>query len=395
MARIQFRTGALALLLALGGCSGGEAESGGPPAPPVTVAAPVVREVVDSDEFIGRFEAVQHVDVRPRASGYLTSVHFQDGQYVRRGQLLFTIDSRSARAAQAQAGAELSRAQAALENARTELARSRSLAEAQAASQEEVESREAAVRSAEAQVAAAQASARARSLDVGFTRVTAPISGRISERNVDVGNAVQADQTVLTTIVSVDPLHFAFEGSEALLLKYQREGAGIDEGAAVRIRLQDEADFVHAGTLDYVGSTIDPGAGTVRARAVVPNPEGLLKPGMIGNLRLASSQPYRALLVPETAVMSDAARRVVYVVTEDNTLTARPVEPGPLMGDLRVIRSGLSAGDRVVIGGAQRARPGQKVEPKAGTIPPSQTGGDGEPAPPQPRADASRPAADR
>jgi RND family efflux transporter MFP subunit len=360
---------ALAALLVLAAC-GGQADQGPaqPSAPPVTVATPLIEDVVDWDDYVGRFEAIQNVEVRPRSTGYLQGVHFRDGDYVRAGQPLFTIDARPAQAALAQAAAQLSQAQAALANARTELARSRALAAQRAASREEVESRQAAVRSGAAQVAAAEAVLRARRLDVGFTRVLAPISGRISERRVDPGNAVTADQTVLTTIVSVDPLHFAFQGSEALLLKYQREGSGVRPGSPVRVKLSDESDFAHAGRLDFVDNAIDPGAGTIRARAVIPNPGGFLKPGMFGTLRLEASRPYRALLVPDTAVMADAARQIVYVVDRSGTVAARPVVTGPLRGDLRVIQSGLSASDRVVIAGIQRARPGAKVTAQQGRI---------------------------
>ncbi|MEI9850832.1 MAG: efflux RND transporter periplasmic adaptor subunit [Sphingomonas sp.] len=352
--------------LALGGCSGGDSQTP-PPAPPVTVAAPLVRDVVDWDEYVGRFEAVQNVEVRPRASGYLTAVHFRDGQYVRKGQLLFSVDSRPARAALDQARAQLVQAEAALANAHTELARSETLAAARAASQEELEARRATARSAAAQVNAARALVRARSLDVGFTGVFAPISGRISQRLVDPGNAVVADETLLTTIVSTDPLHFSFQGSEALLLKYQRAGTGA-EGTPVRVKLGDEAEYSRSGTLDFVDNAIDAGAGTIRARAVIPNPDGFLKPGMFGNLRLEASKPYPALLVPDTAVVADAARRIVYVVAKDGTIQARAVELGPLMGGLRVLRSGVGRGDQVVIGGIQRARPGQKVTPTQGKI---------------------------
>ena len=359
---------ALAAALALSACGGGES---GPPqqgAPPVTVSQPLVQQVVDWDEFVGRFEAIQDVEVRPRASGYLQGVHFRDGEFVRKGQLLFTIDARPTEAALAQARAQLAQAQATLANARTELARSQSLASQRAASQEEVESRQAAVRSGAAQVAAAQANVRARELDLGFTRVTAPISGRISERNVDPGNSVTADQTVLTRIVSIDPLHFVFQGSEALLLKYQREGSGVRPGSPVRVKLSDENDFTHAGTLDFVDNAIDAGAGTIRARAIMPNPGGFLKPGMFGSLRLEASQPYDAMLVPDTAVMADAARQIVLVVGKDGTVAAKPVQTGALRGNLRVIRSGIAREDRVIIGGIQRARPGQKVTPQPGKI---------------------------
>jgi RND family efflux transporter MFP subunit len=358
----------LLLSLAAAACSNAEEKAGPPPPMPVTVAAPLVQEVVDWDDFVGRFEAVQSVEVKPRATGFLQAIHFRDGQYVRQGQLLFTIDPRPTQAALAQTQAQLARAQATLANARTELARSRALAAQQAASLEEVEQRQAAVRTGEADVAAARAAIRAQQLNVGFTRVTAPISGQISERRVDAGNSVTADQTVLTTIVSTNPLHFAFEGSEALLLKYQRQGAGGRSGSPVRIRLQDEGTYVHAGTLDFIDPVVNTGSGTVRARAVVPNPTGFLKPGMFGHMRLAATAPYRALLIPDTAVVTDAARRVVYVVDRSGTVIARPVQLGPLTGNLRVVRSGLGPNERVIIDGIQRARPGQKVVPRPGRI---------------------------
>ncbi len=365
--KLQLLTPVIALALA---ACGGKGDSGPPQqgAPPVTVSAPLVQDVVDWDEYVGRFEAIQNVEVRPRASGYLQGVFFRDGAYVKKGQLLFTIDPRQAQAAVAQAGAQLAQAQATLANARTELARSQTLAAQRAASQEEVEQRQAAVRAGQAQVAAAGANLRARRLDLGFTRVYAPISGRISERKVDAGNSVAADQTVLTTIVSVDPLHFVFQGSEALLLKYQREGAGVTNGTPVNVKLSDESDYSHPGTLDFVDNALDAGAGTIRARAVIPNPGGFLKPGMFGSLRLEASKPYPALLVPDTAVMADAARQIVFVVDKSNTVVARPVQTGPLRGNLRVIRGGLTRDDRVIIGGTQRARPGVKVTPQPGKI---------------------------
>ena len=368
---------AIAMSVALAGCSGGEESQGAPPPPEVTVATPLAGDVVDWDDFVGRFEAPENVDVKPRVSGYLIGTHFRDGQYVRRGQLLFTIDARPAQAQLDQARAQLVRAQAQATNARTELARSRTLAEQRAASVEEVEQRQAALRSANADVSAASALLRARQLDIGFTRVLAPISGQVSQRQVDPGNAVTADQTVLTTVVSTNPLHFSFDGSEALLLRFQRQDSS-RIGAAVRIKLQDEAQYVHAGRLDFVDNVLNAGAGTIRGRAVVPNPDGFLKPGMMGRLRLASSAPYRALMVPDTAIATDAARRVVYVVDRNSAVGVRPVQLGPLNGNLRVIRSGLGPQDQVIIGGIQRAMPGSKVKPKKGRIaPPTTTEPDG------------------
>lgn len=368
MRSIQLPGLPVALALFASACSAAEEQRGPPPAMPVTVAAPVQQQVVDWDDFVGRFEAPQSVELKPRATGYLQSVHFREGEFVRSGQLLFTIDARQSQAALAQAQAQLARAQATLANARTELNRSRILAAQEAASREEVEQRQAAARVAEADVAASRAAIRAQQLNVGFTKVLAPISGQVSERRVDPGNSVTADQTVLTTIVSTNPLHFTFQGSEALLLKYQRQNAGAEAGTPVRIRLQDEAGYVHAGRLDFVDPIVDASAGTVRARAIVPNPTGFLRPGMFGHMRLAASRPYPALLVPDAAIATDAARRVVYVVDRAGVVIARPVQLGPLTGNLRVIRSGLTPQERVIINGIQRARPGQKVIPKQGRI---------------------------
>lgn len=387
MMRRALAFGIAALSIALSACSGG-AESQTPPPPEVTVATPLIRDVLDWDDYVGRFESIEEVEVKPRVSGYLVGTHFRDGQFVRQGQLLFTIDARPTQAQLDQARAQLARTEAVLVNARTELARSRALAEQRAASTEEVEQRQAALRSAQADVAAARAAVRARQLDVGFTRVTAPISGQVSERRIDRGNAVTADQTVLTTVVSTNPLHFAFDGSEALLLRYQRQAGGVRLGAPVRIRLQDEAQYVHAGQLDFLDNSVNPGSGTIQARAVVPNPDGFLKPGMMGRLRLAASPAYPAMLVPDTAIVTDAARRVVYVVDKQGTLTMRPVQLGPLDGSLRVIRSGLGPQDQVVIGGIQRAMPGQKVKIKKGRILPS-AATSGTDAPPPPAAPAS------
>jgi len=365
-----FRRSALpALLLALlAACGSGEPPQA-PPPPAVTVAAPLLREVADWDDYVGRFEAIESVEVKPRVSGYLQSVHFRDGDFVRAGQLLFTIDQRPAQAQVEQARAQVARAEATLVNARTELARSRTLAAQQAASTEEVEQRQAALRAGQAEVAAARANLRAQDLTLGFTRVLAPISGRISQRRVDPGNAVGADETVLTTIVSTDPLHFTFDGSEALLLRYQREGGG-RVGSAVRIRLQDEAAYARPGRLDFVDNAINPASGTIQARAVIPNPDGFLRPGMMGHLRLSATPPYRALLVPDTAIATDGVRRLVQVVDRDGNVTGKPVVLGPLVGNLRVIRSGLSPRDRVVINGLQRIMPGQKVAPRQGRIAP-------------------------
>jgi len=372
MRTVKLAVAALALTTALYGCSKGEqAPEQGPP--PVTVATPLQNEVVDWDEVTGRFEATRSVDVRARVGGYIQSVHFKDGDTVRQGQLLFTLDSRPAQAGLAAARAQLAQAQAQLTLAKSELARSEGLLTSQAVSQAEVDSKRGAVSQGEAAVAAANAAIRARQLEVEFTRVTAPISGRVSDRRVDAGNLIGGGSSagdVLTTIVSSAPIYFVFDGSEALALKYQRDRA---QGAApVRIRLQDEAEFTHDGKLDFSDNTIDPSSGTIRLRAVVPNANGFLRPGMFGHAQLAGSGAYQALLVPETAVLADGPRRMVYVVAKDGTVGAKPVQTGPVVNGLRVVRSGLTPDDRVIINGLQRARPGQKVTAQNGEIKPGE-----------------------
>lgn len=355
--------------LTLAACSGGDEAQGGPPQLPVTAAPPLVREITEWDDYVGRFEAIDSVEVRPRASGYLQRSHFTDGQYVRAGQLLFSIDARPAQAALDQARAQLARAAATLANARTELARSETLAKSQAASQEEVEQRRAAVRTGEADVAAANAAIRAAALNVGFTRVVAPISGRVSQRLVDPGNAVTADQTVLTTVVSISPIHFSFQGSEASLLDYERRGDTL-QNAPVRIKLQGGEDYSINGRIDFVDNALSNGSGTITVRAVVQNPDGALRPGLFGQLQLAAAAPRPAFLLPDTAIVTDGPRRVVYVIGPKDVVQARPVTLGPVVGKLQVIKSGVTAKDRIIVGGIQRAMPGKRAKVQAGTIAP-------------------------
>ena len=348
-----------AVLVAAAFASACGAKAKGPPAPPppqVSVAAPLQEVVTDWDDFSGRFESPQRVDVRARASGYVQSVHFRDGQVVRKGQLLFTLDPRQAQAALASA-----RAQA--QQARSELGRAEKLLEKGFLAREAYESKRAAADIANAAV-------RARELDVEFTRVTAPITGIISDRRVDVGNLVAGGTSaadVLTTIVAVSPIHFSFEASEAQMLKYQR-GGGSTGGSRVQVRLQDEADYRWNGRIDFSDSGVDGGSGAVRMRAVIDNPSGFLRPGMFGRARMESPVSYPAFLVPEDAIVADGARKVVYVIGAGNTVQAKPVVTGPLSNGLRVIRSGVAPTDRVIVNGVQRARPGQKVTPKPGAI---------------------------
>ena len=373
MRTVKIAAASALMAAALYGCSKGQ-EAPAQGAPPVTVAAPLSQQVVDWDEFTGRFEAPRSVDVRARVGGYIQSVHFKDGDFVRQGQPLFTLDPRPAQAALASARAQLAQGQAQLTLARTELTRAEGLLASQAVSQAEVDSKRGAVQTAEAAVAAANAAIRARQLDVEFTRVTAPISGRVSDRRVDPGNLIGGGSSagdVLTTIVSSSPIYFVFDGSEALALKYQRDAR--NGSAPIRIRLQDETSYDRTGTLDFTDNAIDASSGTIRLRAVVQNADGFLKPGMFGHAQLAGSGGYAAMLVPDSAVVTNGPRKVVYVVAKDGTVGAKPVQLGPLANGLRVVRTGLTPDDRVIINGLQRARPGQKVTAQNGTIKAEQT----------------------
>ncbi|WP_024354216.1 efflux RND transporter periplasmic adaptor subunit [Brevundimonas naejangsanensis] len=368
MRTVKIAAASVMMAAALYGCSKGQ-EAPAQGAPPVTVATPLSQQVVDWDEFTGRFEATRSVDVRARVGGYIQSVHFKDGDFVRQGQLLFTLDPRPAQAALASARAQLAQGQAQLTLARTELARAEGLLASQAVSQAEVDAKRGAVQTAEASMAAANAAIRARQLDVEFTRVTAPISGRVSDRRVDPGNLIGGGSSagdVLTTIVSSSPIYFVFDGSEALALKYQRDAR--NGSAPIRIRLQDETAYDRTGTLDFTDNAIDASSGTIRLRAVVQNADGFLKPGMFGHAQLAGSGGYAAMLVPDAAVVTDGPRKVVYVVAKDGTVGAKPVQLGPVANGLRVVRTGLTPDDRVIINGLQRARPGQKVTAQNGTI---------------------------
>lgn len=352
----------LTLATTLAGC--GPKGAGAPPPPPVSVANPLVQTVVDWDDFTGRFEAQQTVEVRARVGGYLQGVHFRDGQMVRKGQLLFTLDPRPAEALLASARAQLVQAQAQAAQTAGEAARAQSLLAATAISREEFEAKRAAAASGQAAVQLAQANVRARQLDLEFTRVVAPASGRVSNRRVDPGNLVSGGSSaadVLTTIVSSDPIYFVFDGSEALLLRYQREAIA-GRAAPVKVRLQDETDYRWSGVLEFTDNAIDANSGAVRLRATIRNGAGFLRPGMFGHAQVVGSKPYQAMLIPDSAIVADGIRRIAIVVAPDGSTSPRPLVLGPLSGSLRVVRSGLTANDRVIVNGGQRVQmPGQKV----------------------------------
>lgn len=363
----------MVLCAALAGCGGGKTPPS-PPTPVVTVAAPLALNVVDWDDFVGQFVAVDSVDVRPRVSGYLQSVGFKDGDVVRKGQTLFVIDPRPYEAALEQAKGQEAHAHSTVITTQRAVARGVTLLAAHAISEQAYDTLSGAQRQAAADLLSAQAGVRAAALNVSFTRVTAPLSGRISDRRIAPGNLVTADTTVLTNIVSLDPIRFAFTGSEALYLKYQRENAAGTRASSrfaanpVEIRLQDEPAYRWKGRMEFVDNALDTASGTIRGRAVVANPARFLTPGMFGHMRLLGSGAYPALLVPDGAIVTDQERQIVYVVGADGVARMRVVELGPLAHGLRVIRAGLAAHDRVVIDGVQRAQAGHRVRARLGRI---------------------------
>lgn len=350
---------ALALSL-LAGCS----RPATPPdaAPTVLVAHPIHQQVTEWDDYSGRFEAVDAVEVRPRVSGLLQAVHFRDGQMVTKGQLLFEIDPRPFAAQLAQAKAQLAHAEAAQINAEAQLKRGKSLIASHSLSEADLETLLATERQAEADVAAARASIDASALNLEFTRVVAPLDGQASYHRLAAGNLVTAQTSVLTTIVTLDPIRFVFDAPEAALLRYKREQTKLPDGNPVDIRLQDETEYRWKGQMEFLDNSLDGNSGTIRGRARVANPKGFLTPGMFGHMRRFASRPTDAMLIPDQAVVNDQTRQLAYVVGADGVVAERTVEIGQLIEGMRVIRSGLEPTDNVIISGVQRARAGRKVD---------------------------------
>ncbi|KFN50467.1 efflux RND transporter periplasmic adaptor subunit [Arenimonas composti] len=372
------RAATFALTLAVATACSLQAQESGTIAPAqVTVAAVVERDVARADEFTGRIAAVESVAVRARVGGYIDRIAFREGQEVRRGDVLFVIDDREYRAALARAEAELAGARSRAAQAGSELARARQLAETRLISAEQLEQRRAVAAQTEADVRAAQAQVEVARLDLEFTRVRAPIDGLAGRAEVTAGNLAAADATVLTTIVSLDPVHVYFEGDEQTWLRYDREardgGRARADGNPVRVGLAGEEGWPHAGRLDFVDNRVDPGTGTIRARAVLANPDRVFRPGLFARVQLLADSPQPALLVDDKAVLTDQDRKYVYVVGANDTAERRDVVPGRLIDGLRMIESGLQPGDRVVVGGVQRiffpGMPLAPVEAEGGAAP--------------------------
>jgi RND family efflux transporter MFP subunit len=340
----------------------------------VTVAKPVERSVVDQDEYVGRFVAVDSVEIRARVSGYLDRIHFRDGQMVKVGDLLFTIDKRPFQNTLDQVRGTLAQAKANLAFTEADLDRAKQLVRDRTITEQTFDQRTQAYRGATASVAANEAAVRQAELDLQFTELRAPVAGRIGDRRVSPGNLVTGGTgttTMLANIVSLDPIRFEFTFDEASYLRYERfsrsgkEVTGREGGVNVELKLLDERDFVHRGTMDFVDNVIDRSSGTIRGRAVFSNPDNVLTPGMFGRIRVPGSPAYQGLVVPDASVGSEQVRKFVFVVGADNKAAVRYVTLGPLLdNNLRVIKEGLKADDRVIVNGMARIRPSQNVKPE-------------------------------
>jgi RND family efflux transporter MFP subunit len=355
----------------------------GPPMPQVTVAAPLARHIARWDEYTGRFEAVQRVEVRPRVSGYIAQIHFADGSVVAKGDVLFTIDPRPYEIAKEQAQADVVRNRAQVQQATVDFSRAQELVKTAATTVRDLDQRRATLDVDRAQLMSAEASLRNAELNLEWTRVVAPIGGRISDRKVDIGNLVAGagEPTLLTTIVTLDPIHFVFEGAESDYIRYTRLSASgqrpssRDAQNPVQVRLSDETEWTHVGRMNFVDNEVNAHSGTIRGRAVFDNKDNFFTPGMFGRLRLFGGF-MDVLLVPDGAVVSDQARKILLVVSADNKVVPKPVTLGTIALGLRTVAAGLAPEDRVIIGGLANpfVRPGAVVKPVSGEIKPVEVG---------------------
>jgi multidrug efflux system membrane fusion protein len=362
---------AFVALAAMAGCgdqNGTEAQTAQGQAPNVKIAQPLAQDVTEWDEYTGRIEAVSSVDVRARVSGYLEKVNFKAGEKVKKGDLLFLIDPKPFSAQLNYAEAELERARAKRELAKNDLERAERLFRAKAISEEEHDARSKGLREAVAAVQSAEANVYTARLNLDYTKVRAPIDGRIGRELITEGNLVNgggADATRLTFIVSTDPVYVYVDADERSVLKYRRLGQHIGAGQTpVRLAVADEDDFPHQGTLDYISPREDTATGTVTLRGVFPNTDDLLSPGFFARMRVRGSTPYPAILLPDRAIATDQAQRFVWIVNQDNQVEYRPVTLGAHIGQSRVIKEGVKPEEWVVIEGLQKLRPGIKVNPE-------------------------------
>jgi len=338
-----------------------------------------VQDVTEWLEYTGQFAAMDYVEIRSRVSGFLTELNFKDGQMVKKGDLLLVIDPRPYEIELQQAEAQRDTAAAQLEYSTRDVSRGAALRQSDTLAASSYEQRVQQMKTSAAAVNAANAAIRQAQLDLEFSHVTSPITGRVGSHQVSVGNLVigsasTTNQTLLATIVSLDPVLFNFDMSESDFLVYQRAineghlGSPREHGTTAQVRLDGEREWKRTGQIDFVDNQIDRGSGTIRVRATFPNGDLLITPGQFGRLRLPISEPHSALLIPDAAVTTDQSRKVVMIVDAEGTVIPKPVQPGPIVDGLRVIRSGLDPGDKVVIDGFLRARPGTKVTPQMGRI---------------------------
>ncbi len=418
-ARLAVLPATAVLLVTLAGCDRGEPQRAAQAPPTVTVAKPLQRTVVDYDEYVGRFVAVDSVEIRSRLSGYLSAIHFTDGQMVKKGDLLFTVDRRPFEIALEQMRANLAQAHANLSFAQGDLERGQALLQNKTITEQTYDQRTQAKNVAQAAVAAQEAMVHSAELDLDqYSELRAPIDGRIGDRRVSVGNLISGgaggNTTLLATIVSVDPIRFEFTFDETSYLRYERfaknrnsdqstdppsaqqtgqqtgqqpdpppgqpaadqQQGGVDTGVPVSLKLIDEKDFDYTGKIDFVDNVISTSSGTIRGRAVFANPNGLFTPGMFGRIRVPGSPPHMALLIPDAAIGSEQARKYVLVVDDGGTVRQKYVTLGQIDGGLRVIRDGLLASDRVIVNGLMHAQPGIKVkaEEQSISVSPAKTG---------------------
>lgn len=358
--------GMILLIAQLSGCDRGVAQNAPPPPPEVSAAPVLVKPVSQWDNFNGRVEAVQSVQLRPRVSGYIDSVNYREGDEVRKGQVLFTIDDRSYRAALEQAKAELARARSQASLARSESGRSEKLIGTQAISREAWEQRRAAASQAQAEVLAAEAAVDMAQLNLDFTRVTAPIDGRASRAMITAGNLVTAGDSasVLTTLVSQQQMYVYFDVDENTFLHYQamaRQGQQ-RQALPVEIALAGDQGFPHQGRVDFLDNQLTASTGTIRMRALLDNPQRQFTPGLFARVRLPGSAQFEAILIDDKAVLTDQDRRYVYVVDGEGKAQRRDIQPGAMVDGLRIVKSGLQAGDRVIVAGLQKVfMPGMPV----------------------------------
>lgn len=365
----------LVLATLVASCGEQQKQGGGPPPPAVTVAKPIKRTVVDYDEYVGRFAAINSVEIRARVSGYLDKLHFKDGQVVKQGDLLFTIDKRPFQNTLDQARANLVQAQSNVAFTESDYTRGQQLVRDKTITDQTFEQRAQAFRNAKASVSANEAAVRQAELDMEFTELRAPMNGRIGDRRVSPGNLVTGgtggNTTLLATIVSIDPIYFEFTFDEASYLRYERlstagqDVASRNAGVQVALKLIDESDFDHKGRMDFVDNVIDRSTGTIRGRAVIANSKEIFTPGMFARVRVPGTAPYEALLVPDAAIGTEQARRFVMVVDDQDTARPKYVTLGQVTKDgLRAIKDGIGPDDRIVVSGLMQARPGQKVKPE-------------------------------